>query len=326
MGRESARRDGRQHDQLIGERVPRARSRAGRRLSLAVGCTLGVLAGSALPAQADLSGLAGELTRIQDEVAALRRVAPAQVTDPGRLGQFEVRLGQLEEELRRLTGRVEQLEYGQRTLEDRFDQLIGDLDARLRAMEGAPSGTAGAAVAPPPEARAAGPAPAPPAGTEPQVLGQIPRSAVLALPRPDPAAIPPPPSTRELGPQQQYDAAMELLRAGDYAGAEGGLQLFLDLQPDHALAPNAAYWLAETYYVRKNYPAAAAAFARNYQTYGKTAAKASDNLLKLGMSLEGLGENAKACLSYAELAKEFPNAPAHIQQALARERDRAECV
>jgi tol-pal system protein YbgF len=257
----------------------------------------------------------------------LRRVAPAQVTDPGRLGQFEVRLGQLEEELRRLTGRIEQLEYSQRTLEDRFDQLIGDLDARLRAMEqGAPAGAAGADVAPPPEARAAGPAPAPPPGSEPQILGQIPRSAVLALPRPDPSAIPPPPSTRELTPQQQYDSAMELLRAGDYAGAEGGLQLFLDMHPDHALAANAAYWLAETYYVRKNYAAAAAAFARNYQTYGKTAAKASDNLLKLGMSLEGLGENAKACLSYAELAKEFPSAPAHIQQALARERDRAECV
>ena len=311
----------------MGRRVPRTRSRTGRRPLLGVGCALALLAGVAPPAQADLSGLAGELTRIQDEVAALRRVAPAQVTDPGRLGQFEVRLGQLEEELRRLTGRIEQLEYSQRTLEDRFDQLIGDLDARLRAMEqGAPAGAAGADVAPPPEARAAGPAPAPPPGSEPQILGQIPRSAVLALPRPDPSAIPPPPSTRELTPQQQYDAAMELLRAGDYAGAEGGLQLFLDMHPDHALAANAAYWLAETYYVRKNYAAAAAAFARNYQTYGKTAAKASDNLLKLGMSLEGLGENAKACLSYAELAKEFPSAPAHIQQALARERDRAECV
>jgi tol-pal system protein YbgF len=311
----------------MGRRVPRPRSRAGGRRYLGVGCALALLAGLAPPAQADLSGLAGELTRIQDEVAALRRVAPAQVTDPGRLGQFEVRLGQLEEELRRLTGRVEQLEYGQRTLEDRFDQLIGDLDARLRAMEqGAPAETAGAAGTSPPEARAAGPAPAPPPGSEPQILGQIPRSAVLALPRPDPSAIPPPPSTRELTPQQQYDAAMELLRAGDYAGAEGGLQLFLDMHPDHALAANAAYWLAETYYVRKNYAAAAAAFARNYQTYGKTAAKASDNLLKLGMSLEGLGETAKACLSYAELAKEFPNAPAHIQQALARERDRAECV
>ena len=109
---------------------------------------------------------------------------------------------------------------------------------------------------------------------------------------------------------------MQLLRAGDYAGAEGGLQLFLELNPDNALAPNAAYWLAETHYVRKDYAAAAAAFARNYRVYGKDDTKAPDNLLKLGMSLQGLQETDKACRTFAELAKEFPNAPAHIQQAL----------
>jgi tol-pal system protein YbgF len=119
---------------------------------------------------------------------------------------------------------------------------------------------------------------------------------------------------------------MQLLRAGDYAGAEGGLQLFLEFNPDHALAPNAAYWLAETHYVRKNYAAAAAAFARNYRVYGKDDTKAPDNLLKLGMSLGSIQETDKACRTFDELAREFPNAPAHIQQALLRERSRADCV
>ena len=309
-------------------RIPIA---AGRRAALRAGAAFALtIAVIASPVCADVSSLAADLGALRTELAALRRVEPTQATDPARLGQFEVRLGQLEEELRRLTGRIEQLEFGQRTLENRFDQLIGDLDARLLSLErGLPADQAGAA--PLPEAPATLPAqspvrPAPAPTAEPQTLGQVPRSAVLALPRPDPSAIPPPLATRELPPQRQYDAAMELLRAGDYTGAEGGLQLFLELNPEHALAANAAYWLAETYYVRKNYPAAAAAFARNYRTYGKDAAKASDNLLKLGMSLEGLGERDKACLSYAELAKEFPNAPAHIQQALARERARAACA
>jgi tol-pal system protein YbgF len=157
-------------------------------------------------------------------------------------------------------------------------------------------------------------------------LGVVPQSALLGLPRPEPGTVATPPRTTNLPPQQQYDAAMQLLRAGDYAGAEGGLQLFLDLNPEHALAPNAAYWLAETHYVRKSYAAAAAAFARNYRVYGKDDTKAPDNLLKLGMSLEGLQETDKACRTFAELAKEFPNAPAHIQQALVRERERAECA
>jgi tol-pal system protein YbgF len=310
--------------------------RSALRLALAGGL---LLAGCQLPARAELPALAGELRTLETELAELRRILPAQAIEPAQRAQFEVRLGQLEQELRRLTGRIEQLEFGQRNLEGRFDRLIGDLDARLRSLEqGVPAGEAGAPAppedAPPPTAspgiapipgRTAAPALAPPA-SEPQTLGQIPQSAILALPRPDPATIPPPADTRQLSPQQQYDAAMELLRAGDYGGAERGLQLFLELNPDHELAPNAAYWLAESYYVRKNYAAAAAAFARNYRSYGKSAAKAADNLLKLGMSLEGLGEQDQACLSYGELHKEFPNAPVHIQQALARERARAGCV
>jgi tol-pal system protein YbgF len=154
----------------------------------------------------------------------------------------------------------------------------------------------------------------------------VPESALRDLPRPAPESIAPPPRTANLPPQQQYDAAMQLLRAGDYAGAEGGLQLFLEINPQHALAPNAAYWLAESHYVRKSYAAAAAAFARNYRVYGKDDTKAPDNLLKLGMSLQGLQETEKACRTFAELAKEFPNAPAHIQQAVSRERERADCA
>jgi tol-pal system protein YbgF len=302
--------------------------------ALRLGAALALLLGApSPPAGAELPALAGEIAALRVQLAGLRRVESAQATEPGRLAQYEVRLGQIEEELRRLTGRIEQLEHDQRTLEGRFDKLVGDLDQRLRALEqGAPTGAPLAAVAPEPRP-GPGPAPGqttvPPAsnlGAPPQDLGQIPKSAVTALPRPAPPTVTPPPPATELPPQQQYDAAMELLRAGDYAGAETALQQFLDQHPKHELDPNAAYWLAETYYVRKNYAAAAAAFARNYRTYGKNNAKAPDNLLKLGMSLEGMGEKEKACLSYTELNKEFPDAPAHIQEAVARERARAECA
>jgi tol-pal system protein YbgF len=305
---------------------------------------LGVVAlllAMASPARAELTALRSDLAGLHAQVGDLRRIQLAQATDPAHV---QVRLGQLEEELRRLTGRIEQLEFGQRTLESRIDQLVQDLDVRLNALEQgrAPPGPVGsggqqggAAESGPgdgpsgaPTASAdAGPAEAPdqqqPASEG--TLGQVPESAVLNLPRPDPAAATPPESSG-LPAQRQYDSAMELLRAGDYTSAERGLQLFLDLNPEHPLASNAAYWLAETFYVRKNYAAAASGFARNYRTYGKTAPKAPDNLLKLGMSLFGLGEAEKACLSYTELAKEFPNAPTHIEQAVSRERARADCA
>lgn len=314
-------------------------SARGRAWSLAVVALLALV----LPARADPVGLMQELARLQAELAELRGVELVQAT-PGERAQFEVRLSQLEEELRRLTGRIEQLEFGQRTVESRIDQLIQDLDVRLSALE--QGGTAAPAQGEvqggqAPDEAAADTASAADADSETGAtrqaeadadqggagdgtLGVVPESALLDLPRPDPAAATPPAATG-LPAQRQYDSAMELLGAGDYQSAERGLELFLDLNPDHPLASNAAYWMAETLYVRKNYAAAASGFARNYRTYGKEAPKAPDNLLKLGMSLFGLGEADKACLSYAELDKEFPDAPTHIQQALERERTRAGC-
>ena len=291
-------------------------------------CLLGLAAGAA---EAALVGVAAPADGVRARLDETRRTQLIQVQDSGRLARFEVRLAQLEEEIRRLTGRVEQLEFGQRALGERIDRLVRDLDQRLLALEGNAGGGAGAAAT---HERTAPPAPATEddasrpdiaAGAE-GTLGSVPQSALSDLPRPDPGSIAPPPAIANLSPQQQYDTAMQLLRAGDYSGAEGGLQLFLDLNPEHALAPNAAYWLAETHYVRKSYAAAAAAFARNYRVYGKDDTKAADNLLKLGMSLGSLQESDKACRTYDELATEFPNAPVHIQQALARERARAGCA
>lgn len=267
------------------------------------------------------------------------------LSGPGRSGFHDIQdsssrareqayIARLEEEIRRLTGRVEQLEFQQRSVDRRVDQLVEDLDQRLRTLEeggvvalppgdGAPEGGADQAQQALNDLTAtANPATPPPA--EEGQLGSVPESALTDLPRPDPGAVAAPESST-LSAEQQYESAVQLLQAGDYQGAQGGLEVFLDLHGDHQLASNAAYWLAETHYVRQNYSASAAAFARNYRNFGKEAPKAIDNLLKLGMSLSNLGEQDKACLTYEELTGAFPNRPAHIQQALSRERARAAC-
>jgi tol-pal system protein YbgF len=299
-----------------------------RKLIVIAACLLGLAAGEA---DAAVVALAAPRDGLRAELDQRRGARLIQVQDSGRLARFEVRLAQLEEEIRRLTGRIEQLEFGQRALGERIDRLVQDLDQRLLVLEGGGGGAGARGTAaldrtepPAPGGEAAAAAEVPPGGEA--TLGSVPESALLDLPRPEPGSIAPPPQITSLPPQQQYDSAMQLLRAGDYAGAEGGLQLFLELNPDHALAPNAAYWLAETHYVRKNYAAAAAAFARNYRVYGKDDTKAPDNLLKLGMSLGSIQETDKACRTFDELAREFPNAPAHIEQALLRERSRADCA
>ena len=245
-------------------------------------------------------------------------------------------IGRLEEEIRRLNGRIEELEFQQRQTNSRLDQLIGDLDQRFGSLEGNSPAASGAEV----DDQISRSSDQPRTGDDDLLsaeqalrdltspgdgsLGSVPESAVSSLPRPNPDDIAEP-AKGSFTPEQQYENAVKLLQAGNFQGAQSGLELFLDVHEGHQLASNAAYWLAETHYVRQNYSAAAAAFARNYRNYGKDAPKAIDNLLKLGMSLSNLGEGDKACLTYEELTKTFPNTPAHIQQALNRERARAQC-
>jgi tol-pal system protein YbgF len=256
---------------------------------------------------------------------------PALPLDEARRAGFEVRLGQLEELLRGLTGRIEQLEFEQRRVNERLDRLVADLDVRLSALEaGGGRGGGGGAAAEEAGDRAAAATPSP-ESEERNLLDRLPSGAELAAPAPEAATTPAAPAitggTAEAGdPITRYHAAMDLLRAGDYAAAETALAALVAAHPDHEVTANAAYWLAETHYVRKNYAEAAATFARNYRTYGADAAKAPDNLLKLGMSLEALGDTERACQVFAELGNAFPEAPAHIEQAVARERSRAGCA
>ena len=295
-------------------------------LAAALGLTLAATAASAGVAVLGSGSAISEFDHAPN--AGVHEIQAQQ--DPSARAREQAYIGRLEEQIRRLTGRIEQLEYEQRNTDRRFDQLVEDLDQRLSAIEG--DGAGGLAAGAPGDERdraeqalkdlaATGSGDQSAAGDQSASgdgqLGSVPESALAGLPRPDPADVAAP-ETSTLTPEQQYENAVQLLQAGDYQGAQGGLELFLDLNGDHQLASNAAYWLAETHYVRQNYSASAAAFARNYRTYGKDSSKAIDNLLKLGMSLSNLGEQDKACLTYDELVGAFPQRPAHIQQALSR--------
>ena len=55
--------------------------------------------------------------------------------DPSARAREQAYIARLEENIRRLTGRIEQLEYEQRGVNRRFDQLVEDLDQRLRTLE-----------------------------------------------------------------------------------------------------------------------------------------------------------------------------------------------
>ena len=147
-----------------------------------------------------------------------------------------------------------------------------------------------------------------------------------APPGPHTAAVPQPgaPAEADASPKQLYETAYGYLLQRDYGAAEAAFDDFLRRHPNDPLAGNAQYWLGESLYVRGQYRAAAGAFLKGYQTYGKSA-KAPENLLKLAMSLQRLGQKDAACSSYSELATKFPSAPTHVKNTAQTERQRAGC-
>lgn len=179
------------------------------------GLVLAALATVALPVSAQdtqTRALVDRVERLQREVTDLQRtVYRGEAPPPGSVApidggtaQLLVRVQQLEDQLRQITGQIEELKHRNAQLEEKVDRVNADTDLRLRDLEGngaplaAGAGTAsgalaggisppdtGAAADPnaPPSASAAAPAPspAPPASpTTPGVLGTISESQLAA--------------------------------------------------------------------------------------------------------------------------------------------------
>jgi tol-pal system protein YbgF len=279
-----------------------------------------------------------ELQRLQRDIADLQRqvyagrppagggaTAPAGAVGTGNPAQTELRLTALENELRTLTGRVEQVDFQMRQVVGRLDKLVADIDFRLQQIEER-TGTG----APPPTA--SGPA-GPVGGAQQRPGADAGRQSAAAQPAPpptSPAQADTPPATtaaRTLpqgSPMDQYNYAFSLLRRSAFAEAEQAFREFLAVNPQDKLAGNAQYWLGETYFVRGQYEQAATAFVDGYRNYPDSA-KATDTLLKLGMTLRRLGQDQEACATFGELDRRFPDANPRLRERAGQERQAAGC-
>jgi tol-pal system protein YbgF len=111
------------------------------------------------------------------------------------------------------------------------------------------------------------------------------------------------------GPEAEYQAAFNLLKDGKYDEAATALSDFVARNPQHELAPNALYWLGEAHYVRRDYPAALAAFESLLRDYPGTR-KAPDALLKAGYSQQELKRLGAARALLTRVVEEYPDTQA----------------
>ena len=150
------------------------------------------------------------------------------------------------------------------------------------------------------------------------------------------------PKFQETSAAKQYEEAQDYLSQQAYPEAERVLKQLIDKYPQDPLVINAYYWLGESYYIQKEYPRAAIAFADVYKTY-RTFKKeeASDNksflkgsfakvpeaLIKLTLTLKAMGKTSQACTALAQLHTEFPQLPVNIQKkAETVEKDLPQCM
>lgn len=124
-------------------------------------------------------------------------------------------------------------------------------------------------------------------------------------------------------PEVIYERSYESLLRRQFNDAEVGFRGFLEQHRDHSLAGNAQYWLGETYYVQGDYKQAAQAFLSGYRDFPKSR-KAADSLLKLGLSLNRLGQKEQACAAYMQVDSQFPKA-AEARKRAQSEIKRAGC-
>lgn len=125
-------------------------------------------------------------------------------------------------------------------------------------------------------------------------------------------------------PRRMYDTGYNYMMASDYASAEATFRNFLSSYPQDDLAGNAQYWLGESFFARGQYRQAAGEFLKGYKSY-KDSSKAPDNLLKLGMSLQRLGQSEAACQTFSELKARYKSLPGHISRNVDTELAKAKC-
>lgn len=182
---------------------------------------------------------------LADRVAALEGQAAAQTQGAGQANmELLNRTTQMQDEIRALRAIIEQLQNDLEQSRQRNREQYIDMDSRVTALEG--GGAKPVTVAP---------VPVKPAAPAKQV----------------PAAA---------GENAAYQAAYNsLIKQGDAVAATGQFQGFLQNYPDSRLAPNAWYWLGESYYATASYELALKSFGILLERFSDSG-KAPDALLK----------------------------------------------
>jgi tol-pal system protein YbgF len=258
---------------------------------------------------------------------------------------------QLEEQIRLLNGKVEELTFQILQMQEQVRKLQEDNEFRFQELEKSKQGAAAPKAKPADDTeQAAEETPKDPdkvrvvttdnagngdsvadvidgtkgAGAPAQDLGAVKfdenGNPIGATAAPDKvAAIPPSDNPAEL-----YKTAYEHILSGEYPSAEAAFRAHIKNFPADPQTADARYWLGESLIGQERYRDAAEVLLKAQKEYPKSK-KAPDMLLKLGVSLSALDNKDVACATFAQVSKKYPRAAPAVIERVAAEQAKAGC-
>jgi len=215
---------------------------------------------------------------LADRVGALEQQAANNQGNVDLLNQVTT----LKSEVQTLRSQLEDVQHQNDQLKQGNRSQYLDLDGRLNRLEG-------------------GTAPVAPSASTPAVVAE---SDVAPSVHGDPGTL-----AKDADERGSYEAAFDTLKAGRYADSAQQFQGFLQHYPNGTYAPNALYWLGESYYVTQNYALAQQQFQALLDRY-PTHDKAAGALLKVGLSQYGLKQMDAAEATLSQVVQRYPGTDA----------------
>ncbi len=205
------------------------------------------------------------------------------------------RITDLQAEIMSLRGMVERQQFEIEQIKQRSREQYLDLDGRLQRLEIGVSASDGEAIDFDSETAS--------------VSAAEPSTGIVAGALDSDGAPPAPMASADGMPEGErdaYDHGFNALKDGEYAVAARRFQAFLRQFPDGQYAPNASYWLGESYYVTQNYELALDTFQSLLERHPDSA-KAPDALLKLGYCQYELKRFTEARATLERVVEIYPD-------------------
>ncbi len=288
-----------------------------------------VLAAALLAGTGITTGARAADALTEDRLARLERIMENQSAS-----SLTLQMQQLQQELQELRGLVETQQFELQKLQRQLRDQYLDIDSRLGTAK-APEGPGIGSPATPPVGAPASPTASSPAGPgvsgpgltgtavgspggaidasgldlKPPVGAEAPAPVTAPTPStPRAVGIPslPSPETTAGNERDAYRGAFELLKQRKYGEAVNAFNGLLQSYPQGQYTDNARYWLAETYYVQRNYPAALAEYDRLVQL-NPTSTKVPGAMLKIGDIQSEQNALDQARGAYRAVIAKYPN-------------------